>query len=708
MANARPAGMRVGVDVGGTFTDAVLLDENTGSIRRAKVPTTPHDQSEGTLEAIRQLGIEPQDMSVFCHGFTVGLNALLTRAGARTGLLCTEGMRELLDMGRLRRPAGDGLYDARWMRPHQARPIVHRRHIREVSERLRADGTVHVELDEDRVRREVRFLRDEGVTSIAVCLLHAYLNPAHEERVQAIIAEEYPEAYVQTSAARSVVGEYIRTSAAVVDAYIGPIISEYLNRLGQRLDDSGYGAEALVMQMNAGVRTLRNTVDRLPLNSIESGPVAGMVGAKLYTVLSASENVICVDIGGTSTDIGIINAGEVTTTENYEFEFNMPLGVPAVDVRSIGAGGGSIIHVDSAGTLCVGPQSAGSDPGPACYGFGGTEPTVTDAYVALGVLRPELFLGGKMELSKEAALSALKTVAAQLEMDPLELAEGAVRLMTANIANEIMKLVHESGLDVQDFTLMAYGGAGPLMAVDIAVELGIRDVLIPVFPGGFAALGMVVAPFKVETATSVVEPLDQLSLDRLNELLHGMEDWARAELRQQGVEPEKVTAALYGMYAGQSFDNKVVLGELPVTAEAVEAWKERFHALYEVRYGYSAPEMAIVITTLAVEATAAETPLSLPSVEEGDAAPRDEAKEVQAEMFIRDQGWSEVPFYDRAALCAGNVVPGPAVVDDGLATILIPPGATGRVDGVGNLRLGLGEQGQATLGSVTDKEGVPA
>lgn len=698
---------RVGVDVGGTFTDAVMFDSETGEISRAKVLTTPQDQSEGTLEAIRGLGIEPGEMGFFCHGFTVGLNALLTRTGTPTGLLCTEGMRELLDMGRLRRPLGDGLYDARWLRPHQLRPIVHRRFVREVPERLRADGSVHVALDEDAVRRQVRFLKEEGITSIAVCLLHAYRNPVHEEAIARIIAEEHPDAYVQTSAARSVVGEYARTSAAVVDAYIGPIISDYLLTLDRRLKEDGFEDQAQIMQMNAGVRTLERTVETLPLSSVESGPVAGMVGARLYSARKDVENVICVDIGGTSTDIGIIAGGDVTTTDNWEFEFNMPLGVPAVDVRSIGAGGGSIIHVDEAGTLCVGPQSAGSRPGPACYGFGGSEPTITDAFVATGVIRSELFLGGEMELDVDAAFAALGRVAERLEMEPLAVAEGAIRLMIANISSEITKLTYESGLNIRDFSLMPYGGAGPLMGAEIARDLGIDDVIVPVFPGGFAALGMVVAPFKVETATSVVEPLAEIPLSQLNETLAAMEAQVREELERQGVEPVSVTASMYGMYSGQSFDNRVSVGELPLSEESVSAWVQNFHDLYDLLYGYSAPEMPIVITTLAVEATGAEVDVPFPRFDEGDAEPPQEAEEARGDLFLGGRSYEDLPFYRRDLLRAGNVIPGPAVIDDGLATIVVPDAAEARVDHLGDIRVELELDGEIERAAGSAKE-VPA
>lgn len=678
---------RVGVDVGGTFTDAILFDAEEGSIRRAKVLTTPDDQSVGTLQAIEALGIQPSSIDYFCHGFTAGINALLTRTGVGTGLLCTEGMRELLDMGQLRRPQGDGLYDATWIRPHQQRPLVPRRYVREVRERLRADGTVHVPLDEEGVRSEVAFLRDEGITSIAVCLLHAYRNSEHEDRIAEIIAEEYPEAYVQTSSARMVVGEYTRTSAAVIDAYVGPIIVEYLKTLKGRLSDAGFDHEPQIMQMNAGVRTLTQTVDQLPLNAVESGPVAGMMGSKVYSEREGIKNVVCVDVGGTSTDIGFIADGRLKMTGDWEFEFGIPLGVPAVDVRSIGAGGGSIIHVDDAGTLLVGPESAGSSPGPACYGLGGTRPTITDAYVALGIIQPDLFLNGEMELDAEASMRALATVGDTLEMGPLEVAHGAVRLMTANIANEIMKMVLESGLDIRDFVLMPYGGAGSLGAWDVARELGIGEVLVPLFPGGFAALGMVVSPVKVQTARSIVEQIDQLPTDLLNSHVDEMVDQVSSELGDQGVTAESVTAAMSGMYVGQrpSFDDEVQL-ELPITASSLERWASQFHVLHNKLYGYDAPETPVVAISLSVEARGPEVSVPLPQIEPGGAEPAEESI-TRRELHVSAARVVDAPFYKRDLLKPGNQIAGPAVIDDGLATIYIPSGSTASIDKSGNARI---------------------
>lgn len=679
---------RLGVDVGGTFTDAVLVNTSDGTVRRGKVRTTPEDQSIGVLDAVRQFGIDPADIGSFIHGSTVGINALLQRTGPRTALICTEGTRDTLDMGGLSRPDGDDLYDASWIRPHQRRPLVERRHVRDVTERMAYDGTVHVPLDEDNAREHVEFLKAEGIESVAVCLLHAYLNPEHEDRIHQIVSEVMPEAYVQTSAVRPVVGEYDRMFAVVLNAYTGPLMERYLNRLRDRLREHGYGGEVLITQMNGGVRTLDNTLRELPAYTIQSGPTAGLLGAQAYagTVLE-QDSYVCVDIGGTSTDIGLVDSGTARRTDDWEFEFGVRLGFPALDVRSIGAGGGSIIGIDELGTLGIGPESAGSEPGPACYQRGGTRPTMTDALVAIGVVHPDLFLDGRMGLSREKALTALATVADPLGMTPLELAAGAYNLMNAHIEAETSKIIFEAAADPTRYVLLAYGGAGPIHGASIARMLGISRVAIPYFPGGFSALGMVVAPLRVEKARSIVEDVDRLGADNLQKIFAELAEQALEDLRVQGADPGslRLERSLHGHYVGQGFANRVVLGSDSFDDAAIGQWKADFHSFYELAYGYSAPETPIEVTTMTVTATGELGTLPLTPIERGTETPAEGALVMHSEVCLDGRTTRSIPFYHRSGLLAGNVVDGPAVIDDGLSTVLVPDDCRATVDGFGNV-----------------------
>ena len=680
----------LGVDVGGTFTDAVLIDADSGVTRSAKVRSTPEgDQSIGVLEAIAEFGVSPDDIELFTHGHTVAINALLQRSGARTGLICTEGTRDMLDMGRLRRPFGDDLYDAAWERPHQARPLVHRRHVRDVPGRMLYDGSVHVALDEQAVRDEAGFLRSEGVESLAVCLLHGYVNDEHERRVLEIVREEFPDAYVVSSSLRPVVGEYDRTCTVVLNAYTGPVINRYLERLRDKLRGQGHRHEIQIMQMNGGVRSIEDTIDTFPAYTIQSGPVGGMLGAEAYVRdFVDTDNLLCIDVGGTSTDIGVVADGEALRTDDWEVEFGIRLGFPSIDVRSIGAGGGSLIQIDELGTLRIGPESAGAEPGPACYGRGGTRPTVTDALVVMGVVQPALFLAGDMPLSAEAADAAMRTVADPLGLSAEELALGVFQLINGQIDSEVSKIAFEQALDISAFSVLAYGGAGPVHGASVAKALGARSAIIPFFPGGFSALGMLAAPVRVEHALSVVQDVDAIGPDRVAELFGELEQRARDDLERQGARGDEVLIErrMDGMYSGQSFANTIPLRDWPADDAAIANWKNDFHGYYEKVYGYSALETPIVVTTFTVVGSGARRALSLPRIDSGDAEPPADAVVARATVHF-DEGSEETPFYRRQALLAGNRISGPAVIDDGLATVLVPPGAAAAIDEHGNVHI---------------------
>lgn len=685
--------VRVGVDVGGTFTDAVRVDEESGEVTRTKVLTTAGDQSEGTLSALQRLVDEPQSVTSFHHGYTVGLNAALTRTGAPTGMLVTAGHRDTVDHGRVWRPFDLNLYDPTWERPHQARPIVQRRLRREIPERMRENGDVLQPLDEEATRRELEFLKSEGVQAIGICFMNAYEHPGHEQRVREIVAEVMPEAYVQSSEIWPLAREFERTFIVMLDAYTGPPVVSYLSRLQDRLSTAGFDSRVEIMQMDGGLRAI-DSVKQAPVYTLQSGPVAGLLGAETYSrELLDGRDLVCLDIGGTSSDLGVILDGKAEVTNEWELEHAIPLAITTLDVRSIGAGGGSLIDVDDVGSLTVGPESAGSDPGPACYGRGGQVPAMTDAYVAMGLLQPDLFLGGEMRLDRDAALAALGRVAQRLQMDPVELAQGAYQITNNKLAAAVAAMTTHRGLDPREFSLFAYGAAGPMHGVAVARELGITEVVVPYFPGGFSAFGMIASRSRVEYSQATMAPLDALGADELNRITDELAEKCREDLVAQGLDPAGITIdrAYYAMYSGQGQDNRLALPDGPLDAEALERVAEGFHAFYDRRFGYRAPEIPIFVSSVSVVGMGPRPMIVLPSGEAtGDDHPgRNPERAVvsRADLHMDGSVHEGSVFYDRGRLVEGDEVTGPAVIDDRLGTIVINPGATARVAHHGTLRI---------------------
>jgi N-methylhydantoinase A len=683
--------VRVGIDVGGTFTDAVRIDDETGEITRAKVLTTAHDQSEGTMAALQRLVDDPADVGAFHHGYTVGLNAALTRSGARTGMLVTAGHRDTMDHGRVWRPFDENLYDPAWRRPHQERPMVERRLRREVPERMRENGEVLLDLDEDATREELEFLKREGVEAVGVCLINAYEHPAHEKRVREIVAEVLPDAYVQTSDIWPLAREFERTFVVALDAYTGPPVVRYLERLEKRLEEAGFDTRVEIMQMDGGLRT-SPSVRQAPVYTLQSGPVAGLLGAEGYSrELLDGRNLVCLDIGGTSSDLGVIIDGAAEVTNEWELEHAIPLAITTLDVRSIGAGGGSIIGLDEVGSLKVGPESAGSEPGPACYGRGGTNPAMTDAYVAMGLLQPELFLGGEMKLDREAALSALASVAEPLKMDSIELAQGAYSIANVTIAAALARMTTHRGYDPREFSLLGYGAAGPVHAVSVARELGIDEVVIPYFPGGFSAYGMVASRSRVEYSEATMSSLEAMGAEALNEALRRQAARCREDLLAQGVPEEEIVVecAYYGMYTGQGEDNRLPLPGMDLTADDIPRIVEDFHSFYDRRFGYRAPEIPIFVSSVSAVGYGRQRPMTLPAQADtdGDDSGVERAVIMRETLHIDGASHPDSAFYDRNLLRDGDEVEGPAIIDDHLGTIVVNPGATARVVSHGTLRI---------------------
>jgi N-methylhydantoinase A len=676
----------VGIDVGGTFTDLIAVERSTGEIRDLKVLTTRPRQEEGVLEAIVRSGLPVESIDEIVHGHTTGINAVLSRQGARTALLATKGHRDLLDLGRMDREFGPNLYDPTWLRPHQERPLVRRRDRYGVRERIGPDGSVIQPLDREQVRSIARELRERQIESVAICFVNAYLDRSHEELAARLVREEYPEVYIQTSQLYPVTKEHERTTTVVFDAYVGPTVTGYLRRLEEQLAEVGFGGSLWIMTMNGGVGSVTET-SRAPVFQLVSGPVGGVSGAVQLARSGDHHNMLTMDVGGTSTDVAAIRDGQTPLTDLWTVEHGLIMTMPAVDVQSVGSGAGSIIHVDDLGALAVGPVSAGSAPGPACYGRGGERPTVTDACVQLGILQPDLFAGGSFSLDAELARTALEAVGKQLGMSATELADGAYRLACSNMAGALRSISTYRGLDLREFSLLAFGAAGPMMATQVARELGLSSVVVPAHPGEFSAYGLVASDLRVTRARSPLTPLLAIGADKLETEFVELERDALANLAQQGVTADQVVLQreIFAMYAGQTWDNRLPLESGRIDDERIAGIVDQVHAFYLGRYGFAAEELPIMLTTIEVTATAARPalPPRRPSANPGDSLIR------TATVRLAGHRYDEVPVHDRRKLAAGTDIAGPAVIVEDYATTIVDDASTARTEPDGNLTLTL-------------------
>jgi N-methylhydantoinase A len=658
--------IRLGADVGGTFTDVVLA---TGDdLVTAKVPSTA-DQSVGVMDGVRkacaEAGVDPGDVDEFTHAMTVSVNALLEETGAKTALVTTEGFRDVLEIGRQDRP---DLYD---LDARRSDPLVPRRRRFELPERATPDG-VEDPVDEAAVRNLAARVRDSDAESVAVCLLHAYADAENERRVAAVLDEELD---APVSASHEVLAEfreYERASTTVVDAYVTPTIDSYLGRLTSEAVDEGL-PEPLVMQANGGVADAE-TVRENAVTTTMSGPAAGVVGANAAASDPIEERglrgLVTFDMGGTSSDVSLVRDGEAERTTDAEIN-GRPVHTPMVDVTTVGAGGGSIAWVDEGGALRVGPHSAGAEPGPACYGKGGTEPTVTDANLVLGYIGESTELGGELSLDVDAAHDALAALAEEAGLDgPVEAARGVYRVANANMARAIRSATVERGHDPRRFGLVAFGGAGPMHAGALAADLGVGTVVVPPAGGVLSAYGLLAADEKHDAVRTHRVALDDADPDRIDDLYDDLEREVLADARDSASSVVRRHADL--RYAGQSFELTVdVAGSFDPTRAA-----ERFHDAHESTYGYRMDE-PVDLVNLRATATAGRS---------GPAASRSAAGEALAdrrEARFGDGAAYETPVYDHAALPTGRTLGGPAVVEQTASTVVVPPAwdAEVRADG---------------------------
>ncbi len=689
---------RLGIDIGGTFTDANLVDEATGEVSTAKVPTTPGDPAEGFSEAARRIlaeqEVDPGDVTYVMHATTVATNAIIEGKVARTGFVTTAGFRDMLEIARQIRPS---LYDLRFEKP---RPLVPRYLCVGVPERLGPGGEVLEALDEEAVGEAADRLRREGVEAIAVCFLHAYANPGHERRAGEILRERFPGAMVSLSSeVAPEFREYFRASTTVINACIRPVVAEYLGRIEGRLRAAGVAAELLVMQSSGGVFSFEAASER-PVFMVESGPAAGVTAAAWLGNSLGRGNVISFDMGGTTAKVGLIENGAPSVTKDYEVGAaarsgagssrgsGYPIRTPVIDLVEIGAGGGSIAWVDAGGGLRVGPRSAGADPGPACYGQGGREPTLTDANLLLGRLNPGFFLGGEIPLDVEAASRAIAGGCAEpLGMDPVEAAHGIVEIANAAMVNALRLVSIQRGYDPREFALVAFGGAGPVHACRLAAEMEIPATVIPASPGTFSATGLLVTDLKRDYSTTRIERADRLDLDAVEAVYAGLEAQGREALEREGI-PAGDSGCLRQAdirYVGQSYELTLPLPDGKLDEAGIAGVLGEFHGEHDRAYGFSAPEEPVEFVAHRLTATGRISKPRLREWQGGGSDPAGARKENRPVYFAECGGFADCPVYDRYGLGAGCAVAGPCVVEEKDSTTVIHPEFRAEVDGFGNL-----------------------
>jgi len=663
-----------GIDVGGTFTDVVLINTKTREIRIRKVPTTVRNQAESFLRGLTETG-DLREVDAIVHGTTVGTNALLERKGARTGLISSKGFRDLLELGRRTRPNDYGMTGT-------FQPLVPREHRLEVPERVDAHGEEVVALDEDALRSVVQQLLKDGIESVAVMFMHSYASPDHELQAYRVIESLWPNEYISLShRVLPEVGEFERVTTTTINAYLQPLLHRYLSSVDDRLRAEGYAKSFRIMQSNGGALNVTNA-SRNACRSVLSGPAGGAIAASWIGRQVEADHVISADMGGTSFDVAVILDGEPALSEQKEFTYGIPSRIPMIDIETIGAGGGSIIYQDKAGILHVGPESAGADPGPIAYARDGTRATVTDANVLLGRLDIQNVLPGT-DSPKPKVRAAFEELGKALGTTAEGAAQAAIKVIDLNMAGAIRKLTLERGLDTRKFVLIPFGGAGPLHACSIAENLRVPRVLVPIWPGVTSALGCLLADIRYDDTWTVHQRLDQIDPARIRALYERMVERVMGVMREDEVPDEKVDlryeAAL--QYEGQT--HRVII-TLPSAEVSVDSLAEAFAREYRERYGVTVDNVPVRLVNLRLRASAprdvevsiGSDPMRGSNLNGGSVAP----------MFFGDK-WHQASIYHRAALKEGAAVTGPARIDQADTTTIVPPGWTARVDNLGNIAI---------------------
>ncbi len=681
----------IGVDVGGTFTDIVFTDTESNRTLTHKVASTPDDPARAFLAGVTEIcgvaGASLASIDHIFHGTTVATNAALQHRGCKAGMITTRGFRDVVHIGRHQRPQH---YSIQQTIPWQDQPLVPRRYRKVVTERLAPPaGTVILPLDEDQVRRAATELREEGVESIAICFLFAYLNPEHERRAKEIVQECCPGVFVTCSHEVSPqFREFERFTTTAMNAFIGPLVRDYVDRLAKSLRTAGFEGEVHIMRSNGGVAPAR-TIAELPVYTLMSGLAAGVLGGAWVGELAGRRNVITLDIGGTSADIGVVTGGrfaEASARDTYVAGY--PILVPMIDLHTIGAGGGSIAYRDPAGAFKVGPQSAGAVPGPAAYGLGGSEATVTDANIVLGRLDVHNFLGGSMSLDAEAARRAVQAVADRLGLSLLEAAEGIVTVLNANMANAIRARTVQKGIDPRAYALAAFGGAGPLHGAEVARMLGIPEVLVPPHPGINSAIGLLTTDLKYDIVRTAFTVSSALDVARMNADFAAMEATLREQLEADDVDVATTTFSRYAdaRYVGQGYELRLELPDGSLDAAAVKTALEAFHDLHEQEYGHHFPGSPIELVNLRITAVGTVPKIGPPPRPAGGTI-EDARLRVDRAVFRkgRELATLETTFFDRSRLPVGVSIPGPAVLLQRDSTTVVPPDCVAEVEPSGSI-----------------------
>jgi len=670
--------VRVAVDVGGTFTDVCIFDDDTHQMRVTKVPSTPHDPMIAVMNGVERGEIDLNEVELFSHGTTVATNALITRNFPAAALVTTRGFRDILEIR-------DGTKDDLWDAYKDVSPAYIRRRDRfEVTERIDYAGRTITPLDEAEARKLAELLKRRGVKTIAVCFLNSYAEPAHETRMREILEEVIPDATVSTSAEiLPEIFEYPRFNTAVANAVLAPLVSGYVNRLASTLTEGGYKGDLLLLHSGGGSMT-PSMVEKFPVRLAASGIAAGAISAKHIAQQCGYDNAVSLDMGGTSTDIALVAGGELRVTQEWQVEYGHPIIFPSIEVLTIGAGGGSLAHIDIAGSLRNGPQSAGADPGPACYSTGGDQPTNTDANLVLGRLGTSL-AGGVKKLDKSLAEEAIRRVIAEpLEMGLEEAAQAIVSVANANMADAVRLVSIRRGYDPRDFALLAFGGAGALHGADVARELGIPTVIVPPSPGVTSAMGCLLVDIQHDLAQMYTGLASAADEDSIEEAFVGLETEASARLRHEGVAAENAVLQrkISMRYAGQWRSLQVSMGSGP---GALKRAIETFHEEYEREFSFRQDGAPVEVYQLHLTAVGKTPKPAFRPHDLTEGAPGEPTE--RRPVYFGEQGWVETPVYEREELGAGMRFDGPVIIDQLDSTTVVPPATRAEIDEWLNIRI---------------------
>lgn len=691
MNSKKSSRLRIAADIGGTFTDVAAFDERSGQLLLGKTLTTPERLVNGINTGVSKAGTRLAESDLFLHGSTIAINTMLERTGARVALVTTQGFRDIYEIGRVNRP------DAFNLRHRKHEPLVERARRFEVKERLMYDGSVLVPLDMHSLEEVAQKIEREKVEAIAILFLHSYRNPAHEIAARQFFSMRFPDLFITISSELALeYREFERTSTVVANAYVGPRVQKYLEEIDSQTRRDGFTGKFMVVQSTGGLYSLKEARQEC-VRMMESGPAAGVIGTQAMCEIMGIGNAIAFDMGGTTAKAGVVRDGRALTTGSAmigHYFVGLPLLTPMIDIHEVGTGGGSIARIAASGGLRVGPQSAGASPGPACYGLGGVEPTVTDANLVLGRLAEDRFLGGEMRLDRGAAEQAIRErVAEPLGLSVVDAAAGILRIAAAAMSHAVKGVTTDRGLDPGEFpTIFAYGGAGPLHASMVARELRIPQVVIPTAPGHFSAFGMLLSDFRRDLVQSRFVRLDEVDLRELQGWFAELEAQGTASVNEAKLETRRlvVSRALDMRYVGQEH---AVTVEVPVSVfsrQGKAGIKKYFDELHKERYGRGSPEEPAEIVSIRSTVTGVMRKPKLAEIARGKAAPAAAASSGSRRVYFPGKGWLQCSTWKRDALKAGNRIAGPALIEEHASTTVVQPGDTVKVDSFGNLLITIG------------------